>query len=292
MTAPTSTAVVPTFVAPSFVDVGGVRTRHVLAGEGHPVVLLHGIGRSLEDWTPTVEALAGAGQRVYAPDLIGFGYTDKPDVPYSLAGLARFVGHYLDALGETRPVTLVGNSLGGAVAQRFAVMFPARARGLILVNSAGFGPEVAGVLRALSVRGVGELLLRPTPRNARQTVQSLFHDPAFATEERVTQALELSRQPGAARAFLRVLRDLGDWRGVRAAWREDLQRRLAAQRLPTLIVWGDRDLILPARQLEAAREHHPHARIHLFPDTGHAPQLERADAFARLALDFLREVQA
>lgn len=278
--------------APTFVDVGGVRTRHVAAGKGSPAVLLHGIGRSLEDWTPTAQALAAAGRRVYAPDLIGFGYSDKPDVPYSLAGLARFVGHYLEAVGETRPVTLIGNSLGGAVAQRFAVMFPARTRGLILVNSAGFGPEVAGVLRALSVRGVGELLLRPTPRNARQTVQSLFCDQSFATEERVTQALELARQPGAARAFLRVLRDLGDWRGVRAAWREDLRGRLAAQELPTLIVWGERDLILPARQLEAARAGQPHARTHLFRHTGHMPQLERAEAFHRLTLDFLREAHA
>lgn len=185
---------------PTFVDVGGVRTRHVLAGEGHPVVLLHGIGRSLEDWTLTAQALAAAGHRVYAPDLIGFGYTDKPDVPYTLAGLARFVEHYLEAAGETRPVTLIGNSLGGAVSQRFAVMFPARTRGLVLVNSAGFGPEVAGILRALSVRGVGELLLRPTESNARQTVRSLFHDPALATPERERQTLELSRQPGAARA--------------------------------------------------------------------------------------------
>ncbi|GBF06243.1 alpha/beta hydrolase fold protein [Deinococcus aerius] len=69
-----------------------------------------------------------------------------------------------------------------------------------------------------------------------------------------------------------------------------MREQLAARRVPTLIVWGDHDLILPARHLEEARRHHPHARFHLFQDTGHMPQLERALAFNRLALDFLQEV--
>ncbi|EYB69488.1 hypothetical protein DEIPH_ctg005orf0052 [Deinococcus phoenicis] len=250
------------------------------------MVLLHGIGRSLEDWSETVGPLA-RHHRIYAPDLIGFGYSDKPDVPYTLAGLARFVAHFLDAVGETRPAALIGNSLGGAVAQQFAVQYPERTRALILVGSAGFGREVAPVLRALAVRGVGERLLRPIRLNARQTVRSLFHDPALVTGERVEQALALARQPGAARAFLRVLRDLGDWRGVKGAWRENLTARLAARRVPTLIVWGDRDAVLPAHHLGAARRQHPHASFHLFRDAGHVPQLERADAFNRLALDFL-----
>ncbi|GAA5512918.1 uncharacterized protein Rv2715 [Deinococcus carri] len=276
-------------LSPVFVSVGGVRTRAVIQGEGTPVVLLHGIGRSLEDWSETIPALSRT-HRVYAPDLIGFGYTDKPDVPYTLAGLARFVRHFLEVVGETRPVALVGNSLGGAVAQQFAVQSPERTRALLLVASAGFGADVAPVLRALSVRGVGELLLRPHPRTARQTVRSLFHDPSFVTEERVAQALDLARQSGAARAFLRVLRDLGDWRGARGPWREHLASGLAARQTPTLLVWGDRDAVLPARHLGAARQQHPHARFHLFRETGHLPQLERADAFHRLALDFLQEV--
>ncbi|GMA17079.1 alpha/beta fold hydrolase (plasmid) [Deinococcus metallilatus] len=276
---------------PRSLTVGDIRTRFAVQGEGPPVLLLHGIGRSLEDWSETLGPLA-RGQRVYALDLIGFGYTDKPDVPYTLAGLARFAAHFLDAVGETRPVTLIGNSLGGAVAQQFAVQFPERTRALVLVNSAGFGPEVAPVLRALAVPHLGELLLRPTRWNARQTVRSLFHAPALVTEERVAQALDLARQPGAARAFLRVLRDLGDWRGAKAPWRAALHGPLAARRVPTLIVWGDRDRILPAAHLAAARERQPHARTHLFPRTGHMPQLERPGAFNRLVLDFLQEVPA
>ncbi|WP_234009289.1 alpha/beta fold hydrolase [Deinococcus sp. NW-56] len=278
----------PALPPPTFLEVSGVRTRHVHAGTGPPAVLLHGIGRSLEDWSETVGPLA-ARHTVYAPDLIGFGLTDKPDVPYTLAGLARFVRHYLGAVGETRPVTLIGNSLGGAVAAQFALLYPERTRALVLVGSAGFGQSVALTLRLVTVPRLGEVLLRPSPLSARRTVESLFHDPRHVTPERVRWAEHLGWQPGAARAFLRVARHLGAWRGLHPEWRRTLAGGLAGRNLPTLIVWGDRDRIVPADHLEEARRIHPHAQVHLFPDTGHVPQIERAADFNRLVLDFLEE---
>jgi pimeloyl-ACP methyl ester carboxylesterase len=274
--------------APDFVSVRDVRTRHLTHGEGDPVVLLHGIGRSLEDWTDTLPAL-GAHHRVYAPDLIGFGLTDKPDVPYTLAGLARFVKHYLDAVGETRPVTLIGNSLGGGVAQQFAVMYPRQVRTLVLVNSAGFGQEVTLALRLLAVPRLGERLLTPDPRQCARVVRSLFHDPTFVTPERCGHALLLAGQPDRARAYLSVVRFLGGWRGVHREWRDTLTAQLAALRLPTLIVWGAQDRVLPAKHLTHARRLYPHARTHLFEDTGHLPQVERAEEFNRLVRGFIGE---
>ena len=264
-----------------------VRTRYAVTGEPErpPLVLLHGIGRSLEDWsasTPLAEHY-----RLYAPDLIGFGYTDKPDGPYTLEHLATFVKDFLEAVGETRPVALLGNSLGGAVAQAFAVHYPERTRALVLVASAGFGKEVILALRLITVPGLGELLMKPSRRSAENTIQSFFHDPSFMTEERVAHTLGLARQPGAAKAFLATARNLGTWRGVRAAWREGLSRRLAALESPTLLIWGEYDEVLPAAHLETARALYPHAEAHLFRDTGHAPQLERADEFNALVLDFL-----
>ncbi|MFC4640270.1 alpha/beta fold hydrolase [Deinococcus hohokamensis] len=273
---------------PEYLNVGTVRTRHVTGGDGPPVVLLHGIGRSLEDWADTIPALA-ARYRVYAPDMIGFGLTNKPDVPYSLAGLARFVRHYLLAAGETRPVTVIGNSLGGAVAQQFALMFPGLTRQLVLVSSAGFGQEVNLALRLLAVPRLGERLMTPSPANSARSVKSLFYDPRFATPERQKLALKLAGQPNRTRAFLSVARFLGSWRGVHPEWRETLTRQLAEKQLPTLIVWGDKDVILPARHLQHARRVYPHAQTHLFPDTGHMPQIERAGEFNALTLRFLGE---
>ncbi|MFC4453662.1 alpha/beta fold hydrolase [Deinococcus sonorensis] len=271
---------------PEYLQVGAVRTRHIIQGEGPPVVLLHGIGRSLDDWTATLPALSN-GYRVHALDMIGFGLTDKPDVEYSLAGLARFVRHYLQAVGEPRPVILIGNSLGGAVAQQFAVMYPDHSRRLVLVNSAGFGRDVTLALRLLAVPGVGERLMAPSPRASARAVESLFHDPRFATPERRAHAHLLATQPNRATSFLRVARVLGGWRGVHPAWRDTLTRTLAGQRLPTLIVWGAQDRILSARHLQHARAVYPHAQTHLFAQTGHLPQIERAEAFNALTLRFL-----
>lgn len=271
---------------PELLQVQSVQVRHAVQGEGEPVVLLHGIGRSLEDWSETLPALAARG-RVYVPDLIGFGLSDKPDVPYTLAGLARFVHHYLAAVGETRPVTLIGHSLGGAVAQQFAVMYPAQVRRLVLVGSAGFGPQVTLALRLVTVPGLGERLMVPRPGSSARLVRSLFHDPQFATPERRRHAQMLAEHPGHARTFLGVARFLGSWRGVHAGWRGALTRPLAERRLPTLIVWGERDRVLPARHLRAARTLYPHARTHLFARTGHLPQIEQAAAFNALVLSFL-----
>lgn len=277
-----------------YITVGGVRVRFAAAGEGPPLVLLHGIGSSLEDWQESFAALA-ARHRVYALDLIGSGFSDKPDVPYSLFGLARFLRHFLDAVNERRPVTLIGTSLGGAVAQAFAALEPARSRALVLVSSAGLGRGVSVILRAMSVRGVGEWLGADVPEQRRQKaeagVRGLFADPAFVTPERVALAEARAAQPGAPAAFLSVLRSLGGVLGQKAGWRADIARRLRRQPLPMLIMWGDRDRILPARHLRHARRQYPHARTHLFPDTGHQAQIERADEFVALTLDFLAALE-
>jgi pimeloyl-ACP methyl ester carboxylesterase len=273
-----------------FIDVGGVPIRFLAAGDGPPLVLLHGIGSSLDDWQESVAALA-AHHRVYALDLIGFGFSGKPDVPYSLYGLARFLRHFLDAVNEHRPVTLVGNSLGGAVAQAFAAQEPERSRALVLVSSAGFGRGVAAILRAMTVRGLGEWLGADAPEQRRQkaqaTVSSIFADPALVTPERVALAEARAAEPGASGAFLSVLRSLGDVLGQKPGWRADVARKLVQHHLPMLIVWGDRDRILPARHLKHARRLYPHARTHLFANTGHQAQTERASEFTALALEFL-----
>lgn len=270
---------------PRHVTVDGRRVRHRVDGDGPPVVLLHGIGRSLRDFTEQHELLA-RGFRVHSVDLPGYGGSLPMAQPCTLPALGRFVGHYLDALGVDEPAHLVGNSLGGAVAMRFAATEPARVASLALVNSAGFGQEVAFVLRALTLRPFGRLLLRPNRSLARRVERSLFHDPAFATEERIAYALEVARQPYAARVMLETCRSLGTFRGVRPQWREELLAEVARLDVPTLIVWGDRDLILPAGHLDAARARLPRARTHLFTDCGHMPQIERAEEFHRLLVDF------
>ncbi|MGS2616718.1 alpha/beta fold hydrolase [Micromonospora sp. LZ34] len=270
---------------PRHVTVDGRRVRHRVDGDGPPVLLLHGIGRSLRDFTEQHELLADR-YRVHSVDLPGYGGSLPMAEPYTLPALARFVGRYLDTVGVEAPAHLVGNSLGGAIAMQLAVAEPARVASLALVNSAGFGREVTMMLRLLALRPLGRLLLRPSRVSARRTERALFHDPAFATAERVAYALEVARMPYVARVMLETARNLGSFRGVSPRWREALLTELASLDVPTLIVWGDRDLILPAAHLDAARTRLPHARTHLFTDCGHMPQIECAEEFSRLLVDF------
>jgi pimeloyl-ACP methyl ester carboxylesterase len=268
-----------------------VRVRETGPADGDPVVLLHGIGRSLEDWAPQHDALPAA-YRVISMDLLGFGLSDPPPRrPVTLARLATGVGDVLDALGVRRPVHVFGNSLGGAVALAMQAAHPQRVRSVVLAAPAGFGRQVVLDLRLLAIPGLGGHLLRHTgPRTARRTERALFDDPSFVTEERVRHALRVAAQAARTEVFLDVLRELGTVRGIRPGWRSALLADVARDPRPTLVVWGDRDRILPVRHLSAARAALPHARSHVFADTGHLPQVERADGFAALAVRFLGSV--
>ncbi|MFG3712718.1 alpha/beta fold hydrolase [Micromonospora sp. NPDC047730] len=270
---------------PRHVTVDGRRVCHRVDGDGPPVVLLHGIGRTLHDFTELHELLADRF-RVHSVDLPGCGGSLPMAQPCTLPALAGFVGRYLDAVGVDRPAHVVGNSLGGAIAMRLAASEPARVASLTLVNSAGFGREVTIALRLLALRPLGRLLLRPSRWAARRAELSLFHDPAFATAERVAYALEVARLPYAARVMLETAHHLGTFRGVSAQWREELLSEVERLDIPTFVVWGDRDLILPASHLDAARARLPGARTHLFRNCGHMPQIECAEEFHRLLVDF------
>ena len=276
------------------VDIGGARIRCSVSGPvaAPPVLLLHGIGRSLEDWAPQHDRLAGA-QRVISLDLPGFGLSQRLPAPTTLGVLAGGAWATLGALGETRPVHLMGNSLGGAVAMRMLADQPARVATLTLAGSAGFGREVTAALRLLAVPGLGRrLLARLDPRAVRRIERSLVADPSLVTPERLELALRIARQPDFAAVYLETARALGGLRGVAPRWRTELLAQVAQHPRPTMIVWGDRDRILPATHLAAARRALPHARSHLFAATGHLPQLERPDEFAALVRPFLTSAPA
>ena len=272
------------------VTVEGTRLRYRKTGSGHPVLLLHGIGQSLDDWNEQHERLSER-HTVYSIDLPGFAYSDRlPGT--TLAKLAGVLPAFLDAVGVHGPLPVMGNSLGGAVAMKLAADHPDRVSALVLANSAGFGKEVALVLRLLAVRPFAALLMRPDEKASRRTVESLFYDKTPVTEARIGHAFALSQRATHRRTLMDVARDLGTVSGVRAEWRTALIGALAQSDVPTLVMWGDRDHILPFSHLEAAAAALPHAESHVFPKTGHMPQIERPDEFAAVVEDFLSRVPA
>lgn len=275
------------------VTVRGARIRVRTSGDpaAPPVVLLHGIGRSLEDWDAQHERLSGT-YRVISTDLAGFGLSGRLPGPATLEQLADGVLGVLDAIDERRPVHLMGNSLGGAVSMLVLTRAPERVATLTLAGSAGFGAEVTVALRVLGIPFLGARLLTRIDRaTARRTERAIFLDDAFVTEERVSFALEVAGRADQAAVFADIAKELGTVRGVRPQWRAALLAQVARHPRPTLVVWGERDIILPPHHLRSALTAIPHARSHVFARCGHMPQIERADAFAELAATFLRDAE-
>lgn len=263
----------------------GVRYRESGSPDAPPVVLIHGLTRSLADWTPQ-HVLLGARFRVISLDLPGYGRSEPLGRPHTLVNLAAFVEEVLDELSVTEPAHLCGNSLGGAVALQIAVTTPSRVRDLALFNSAGFGAEVTPALRVLGVGPLAPYLLRPSWRGAARTERSLFYDKMLATPERIAYSYALNRRPWAAQVVLETGDDLGDVRGAHRRWREELLTEASALGLPILVAWGLDDEILPAHHVDSVETYFPQAHTHLMPRCGHLPMVERPEETADLLRSF------
>lgn len=275
------------------IEVEGLPTRIRVEGDpaAPPVVLLHGITRTLNDWDLVVPLLS-EDHRVITLDMHGFGYSARRPEPASLSALGRGVLATLDALEERRPVHVMGNSLGGATALHVQALAPERVASVTLVNSAGFGQEVTYLLRMLAIPRVGEAILnKPNRVGLKHIERNLYRDPKLATKERVAHALAVAKLPGSAQFMAELLPTPGTFRGVNADWREEMVSALREHERPTLIVWGANDRILPSHHFEAARKAFPHARSHMFDNTGHCPQIERPEAFSALAREFVGSVK-
>lgn len=251
------------------------------------MLLIHGLGRSLDDWHATMTDLA-RDHEVIALDLLGSGHTDKPDVPYTLPGLARFILAFMDAL-DLPHATLVGNSMGAAIALHVAIRAPGRVTRLVLVSPIGFGREVTWALRLTSLPGLGELIASPGPLGARLTLSSILHDQRLVTPARLEQELRLAQIPGASRQFLRLTRMMIGPLGVRQAWRTAMLEGLRTIRMPVLAVWGREDRILPVAHLEALTQALPQAQTVVLPTCGHCPQFEQPEVLNAALRDFLAE---
>lgn len=279
---------------PAFVEVDGRRVRVRVEGDPRnpPVLLIHGIGRSLEDWDPQYERLSG-DYRVIAVDVPGFGFSDRPDGPITLSTFAKGTLGAVDALGETRPLHIIGNSLGGAIALQTLASRPERVASLALINSAGFGSEVTPLLRLLAVPVIGPLSTKRTTRSAaRMLERACFNDPALATEARIDRAMAIAAKPHHGEVMLATATELATARGIKAGWRRQLAAFAALHPRPTLVMWGEADRVLPAHHIEEARRVFPHAELHLLPGVGHMPQIESPELFAGLVGPFLDRASA
>jgi pimeloyl-ACP methyl ester carboxylesterase len=258
-------------------------------GEGHPLLLLHGIGRDRADWAGAVPLLA-ARFTVYALDVEGFGESKPWHDHVSLESMATMARRALAAVGETRPVAIAGNSMGGAVALRMLMDDPASVSALVLISPAGFGRQAAFGLRLLTLPVVGPVLLRISVTDAWMRVRARFVDRTPAERERAAASARRLRSADVRRCYLQVIHDLGAWSGVRPEWRRDVIEALVTAATPTLVLWGERDVVLPYAHLAAAAEAVPHALTRSLPGLGHSPQLEDPEQVAAIITEFLSTV--
>jgi pimeloyl-ACP methyl ester carboxylesterase len=262
-------------------------------GEGPPLVLIHGITSSSRTWRSVTPALA-EHYTVIAPDLLGHGQSAKPRGDYSLGAYASGVRDLLVALDVPR-ATVVGHSLGGGIAMQFAYQFPERVERLVLVDSGGLGSEVNIVLRAATLPGseyVIPLLSAPFLRDAADTAGRFLDRIGFAPSADMRgmgEGLFSLGAHDARHAFLQTARSVIDQSGQKVDARD---RLYLTEEVPSLIVWGERDHVIPVAHGIRAHELMPGSRLELFPAGGHFPFNDDPHRFVEVLHDFISTTEA
>lgn len=265
------------------VDAGGIRTNYLDAGAppNPPVVLLHGSGPGVSayaNWRLTIPTLA-ATHHVFAPDLVGFGYTQRPDrYHYTMDNWVTHIEAFLAALGLDS-YSLVGNSFGGALALRLATKHPDQVRRLVLMGSVGVPFSLTEGLDA--VWGY-----EPSVQAMRRIMDFFAYNRELITDDLTAARYEASVQPGFHESYAAM------FPAPRQRWLDAMTTSETAIRhiqCPTLIVHGREDQIIPPDTSRQLFELIPNAQLHMFGRCGHWTQIEHAAAFNTLVTSFLAD---
>jgi pimeloyl-ACP methyl ester carboxylesterase len=282
---------VPVSIDLQHVTIHGHSVGYRMAGKGPVLLLIHGIAGSSAAWREVMPTLAER-YTVIAPDLIGHGHSAKPLGDYSLGAYASGMRDLLGALDIER-ASVVGQSFGGGVALQLAYQHPECCERLVLVDSGGLGREVSWMLRFMTLPGSEYLMPVIFPSFVRETGNQLSRR-LHARGVRMGKLAEMwnayaSLTESANRhAFVRTLRAVIDPGGQSVSAGDRLY--LAAS-LPTLIIWGEQDTIIPVSHAHTAHEAIPHSRLEVIPEAGHFPHVETPERFLDVLQDFLETTE-
>jgi 2-hydroxy-6-oxonona-2,4-dienedioate hydrolase len=236
------------------------------------LVLLHGIGASAERWSKAIPFFYEYF-RIIVPDLIGFGHSDKPAVEYNIPFFVKFLEDFLNNLG-VKKTSLCGSSLGGLVAAEYAINNSAIVNKLILVSPAGTMKTSTKTLEEYILAS-----LYPTHDNVWRAFINMAYDPSTVTERTIQEFIDRMNLPNAKYAFMSTML------GVRNT--TNLVSRLSKILSPTMIIWGEQDLMIPVKYAEDYRNI-PNSVLQVIPKCGHTPFTERPKVFSKIAINFLK----
>ena len=274
---------------PRTITLHGRPVTYAQAGSGPVLLLIHGMGGTFENWQAVIEPLARQ-HTVIAPDLPGHGASAPGAGDYSIGALAAGLRDLLIALGHER-ATLVGHSLGGGIAMQFAYQFPEMTERLVLVSSGGLGPEVSPLLRAAALPGA-DLFIAATAGTGGRAVSAVARALASIGLRPNADVAEVARGYASLAdrdrraAFLATLRSVIGTGGQRVHAGD---RLYLAEGMPVLIIWGERDPIIPVHHGESAHDAIPGSRLEVFEGVGHLPQIEAPAAFVAVLERFIAE---
>jgi pimeloyl-ACP methyl ester carboxylesterase len=298
-----ATAGAATRVHSSFIDVGSMRVHHTCGGRGGPVVFIHGLGSSgYMEWRYNLATAAGR-HHVFAPDLPGYGRTEKPRASYTIPYFTRFVVRYMRDRG-LKSAAVVGASLGGRIALELALEKPSLVRKLVLVNALGLGRPRANMAQMayglVTLPRVGEAVMkftrraltRVSPRTIRR-VASHYAGSRSDMETTMDDAYlddlrELYSTDAFHNAYLSTVRSLIHPRALFGG-QHDVTGRLSELKLPVQMIWGAEDPLFPVAQAMRAHAMIEGSRLAVIEGAGHSPQAERPEEFNRVLNTFLRE---
>jgi 2-hydroxymuconate-semialdehyde hydrolase len=266
------------------VDVNGIGTNYITAGSGAPLILIHGSGPGVTAYANWRGVIPDFSEHFhcYAPDTLGFGYTDFPD---DIDGFSmdRWVAHligFMDALGIPK-AHFIGNSYGGALTLALATRHPERVGGIVLMGSAGRAEFEM-------TKGLQEVWgYEPSVDNMRDLMKTFAHDPNLVKEEIVRSRYEASIRPGAHEKYSSLFPE------PRQRWLTELSTsddKLSAMPHSTLIVHGREDVIVPVERSIRFSEVIPNSELHVFGNCGHWTQIEMRDRFVELVIPFLKRI--
>lgn len=263
-----------------FIDAGGIRTRIIEAGDGEPLIMLHGIGGHAECYARNIKSLS-EHFRVICLDLVGHGYTDKPDHRYTLDTYSDHLLAVIKAL-SLQQVHLSGESLGGWVSAWFSARHPEYVKSLLLNTPGNIKgkPEVMKKLKESTLKAV----LEANYENVRKRVEFLFYDTNFVTDELVESRLQIYASPEMQKAVHNIV-VLQDWE-VRKhyTWDPEWTHHIKA---PTLILMSDHDPTATIEDAEYLQELIPGSTLKIVRDAGHWPQWEKPEEFHHIQTEFI-----